>query len=239
VTAPVLELSAVVKDYRGLRPLRIERLSLARGDCTAILGLDRGAAETLVNLITGATLPDTGEVLLFGRATATIQDSREWLALVDRFGIVTDRAVLLDALSVVQNLSLPFTLEIEPPPTDVRDRAAALAIEVGLRREDLERRMADLSPTARFRIRLGRALALDPAILLLEHPTADVDREDVGELARELSRIGERRNAAVLILTSDVDFARTAARTVARVELASGRLVDGGSSGWWRRRRSL
>ena len=105
----------------------------APGEQVAILGLDQHAAEVFVNLITGATLPDQGGVTLFGRSTESISDSAEWLALVDRFGILSERAVLLEALSVVQNIAVPFTLEIEPPPDDVRHRAEALSGRSGAR----------------------------------------------------------------------------------------------------------
>jgi ABC-type transporter Mla maintaining outer membrane lipid asymmetry ATPase subunit MlaF len=239
VTAPVLELFGVLKDYRALRPLRIDRLVLARGDRVAILGLDRPAAESFVNLITGATLPDRGEVVLFGRATPTIQDSSEWLALVDRLGMVSERAVLLDGLSVVQNLALPFTLEIEPPSNDVRARAAALALEAGLQAEDLDRRIADMSGMERLRVRLGRALALDPALLLLEHPTAGVAPADIPRLSRDLRRIVDQRALAALTFTADADFARRTGARVVKLDAASGRLIEAGSTVWFRRRRSL
>ena len=76
---PVIEIAAVSKDYHGLRPLRIEALTLARGEHAAILGMDRPMAETFVNLVTGATLPDRGVVTTFGRPTSSIDDSAEWL----------------------------------------------------------------------------------------------------------------------------------------------------------------
>src|SRR5205807_1268378 len=107
-------------------------LRAAPGDRVAILGLDQVAAEVFINLATGATLPDAGEVRLFGRTTSAITDSADWLATIDRLGIVSDRAVLLDQLTVVQNLAMPFTLDIEPPPDRERARAEALAREVGL-----------------------------------------------------------------------------------------------------------
>jgi ABC-type lipoprotein export system ATPase subunit len=96
------------------------------GEHIAIIGLDQVTAEVFVNLVTGATLPDRGEVRLFGRPTSAIADSADWLAVVDRFGIVSPRAVLLDSLTVVQNLAMPFTLD-EPPAEDIRRRAVALA----------------------------------------------------------------------------------------------------------------
>ena len=121
MTPPVLELSEVAKDYRGLRPPRIARLAVAPDDVVAIVGMDQAAAEVFISLVTGATLPDCGEVRIFGRPSAAISDSPDWLAVVDRFGIVSERAVLLDAFSVVQNLAVPFTLEIEPLREEIRD----------------------------------------------------------------------------------------------------------------------
>src|SRR5947209_4601064 len=129
-------------------------------------------AEVFVNLVTGATLPDNGEVRIFGRPTAAVSDSADWLALVDRFGIVSARAVLLGGLSVIQNLSMPFTLEIEPPPDDVCVRAARLATEVGLAERSWHRPVSELGPTDLARVRLARALAHEPAVLLLEHASA-------------------------------------------------------------------
>ena len=73
-----------------------------------------------MNLVTGASLPDAGSVDVFGHPTSAIADSTEWLAIVDRFGIVSDRAVMLEGLTVLQNLAVPFTLDIEPPSDESR-----------------------------------------------------------------------------------------------------------------------
>jgi ABC-type transporter Mla maintaining outer membrane lipid asymmetry ATPase subunit MlaF len=231
VTAPVLELSDISKDYRGLRPLRIANLAVRPGEHVAILGLDQITAEVFVNLVTGATLPDRGDVRLFGRSTTAIADSADWLAVVDRFGIVSRRAVLLDAFSVVQNLAMPFTLEVEPPPEDIRRRAVALARQVGLADASLDRPVAELGPSGHARVRLGRALALDPAIVIFEHPTAEVPREDVmalGVLCREVS-------AAIIALTADREFADAVAGRCLTLDAATGRL--GERSGWFSRLR--
>lgn len=230
----VLELSAVSKDYRGLRPLRIDQLAVASGDQLAIVGLDRPAAEVFINLMTGATLPDLGDVYVLGRSTSAIKDSIEWLATVDRFGIVSDRAVLLEALSVVQNLAVPFSLDIEPPPDVVRARAVALAREAGLDDGLWDRRVGDLDASARLRVSVARALALDPALLLLEHPTSGVARSDVVPLGRHIRAIGERRRLAVVTLTADQDFAESVATRVLILDPATGRSKERGR-GWLRR----
>src|SRR5258708_24717551 len=136
----------VRKAYSGLRPLRRNDLSIAEGERVALSGLDAGAAEVLVNLVTGASLPDAGEVLVLGTNTASISDGEAWLASLDRFGIVSPRAVLLDAATLLQNLAMPLTLDIEPVPPDVLARVVPLARAAGI--EDQGLRRASAAPPA-------------------------------------------------------------------------------------------
>jgi len=162
--AAAVEITSVSKQYGALRPLRVEQLTLGVDDRIALVGLDQPAAEVFVNLVTGASLPDAGVINVFGRSTLDIVDSSDWLSTLDRFGIVSDRAPLIDALSIVQNLSMPFTLDIEPPSTDIREQATRLAGEAGLGPQTWDRRVGDLDAVERVRIRIARALALNPSI---------------------------------------------------------------------------
>ena len=229
----VLEFAGISKDYHGLRPLRIAGLRVDAADQIAMLGFDQAMAEMFVNLATGATLPDAGEVTVFGRATKSISDSTDWLATVDRFGIVSERAVLLDALTVIQNLAMPFTLEIEPPPDDVRGRAEALAREAGLAEAAWTKPVGELDASGRMRVRLGRAIALDPAILLLEHASATLDRDQVAALAADLRSIAARRGIALVAVTVDAAFAGAVAPRVLTLEPATGKLKEP-RRGWFR-----
>lgn len=223
MTSPVLEIADLSLNYGGLRPLRIGRLLVNGGEQVALLGLDEPMAQVFVNLITGTTLPDRGDVKIFGRSTATITDSSDWLKLVDRFGIVSERAVLLDALTVMQNLAMPFTLEVDQLEEDVATRAAGLAREAGLPEPDWKRPVATLDPAARARVRFGRALALDPAIIVLEHPTASVDRDQINALGGHIRSVAERRGAATVAVTADSAFAGSLADRVLILDAASGR----------------
>ncbi len=236
MTAPVLDLADVSKDFRGLRPLRIERLTVAPGESVAIVGMDQPMAETFVNLVTGAALPDRGEVRAFGRSTADVADSAEWLRLVDRFGIVSDRAVLLEGLTTLQNLAVPFTLEIEPLHEDTHHRVAELAREAGLDENDWGKAVGMLDQATRARIRFARALALDPAVVVLEHSTADVPRESVAPLGEHMRRVVRNRGGALVAITGDSTFATAVADKVLTLEQASGRL-SGQRRGWWSGRR--
>ena len=231
----VLEVTEVVKDYRGLRPLRIHDLTIASGDQVALLGFDQPSAEVFVNLITGATLPDAGRVVVFGRSTESIADGAAWLAVVDRFGIVSERAVLLDHLTVIQNLCMPFTLDVEPPHDEVRTRAERLAAEVGLDELLWTKAAGAIDGTSRLRVRLGRALALDPQLLLLEHASAALDTAAVPGAGVGIRAVAAQRGVALVALTADDAFARAVAARVLTLNPANGRFTDAGRRGWFRR----
>jgi len=234
ITGQILELTDVSKDYRGLRPLRIAGLKVAAGERVAILGLDQITAEVFVNLVTGASLPDRGDVRLFGRSTSAIADSADWLAVVDRFGIVSSRAVLLDTLTVVQNLAMPFTLDVDPLSADMRERAVALAAEVGLSDATRDRPVRELDAGGRFRVRFGRALALDPAVLVFEHPTAELSVLEVADVAARCRDVAVARKTATITLTADRDFGETVASRVLALQPATGRFSG---DGWFSRLR--
>lgn len=215
-------MSAVVKAYGGLRPLRIERLTVVAGEHVAVVGLDAPAAEMFTTLTTGAVLPDAGSIAVLGQSTAGIQSSEQWLSLVDRIGLVTSRAALLDAFTTLQNIAMPLTLDLDPLAPEVRERAMALASDVGVPSDDWQRPAGTLDGHLRTRVRLARALVMDPALVVLEHPTAEIERPDVPHFARDVTDLATRRAVAMLTLTADEDFARLVARRVLHWEAASG-----------------
>jgi len=232
---PLLELSSVIKNYQGLRPLRVASLAIGAHDRVALTGVDQIAAQVLADLITGATLPDAGTVNVFGRTTASLADAAEWLSLIDRIGIVSERAVLLPALTVIQNLAMPFSLDIEPPAPELRSRVEALAAEVGLPVETWDRPVGSLDTASHLRVRLGRALALDPALVLFEHPSATLPREQAKPAAAVIRHVLTARDVASLTLTADHTYAVAVSDTVWTLDAATGRVHEN-RRGWFGRR---
>jgi predicted ABC-type transport system involved in lysophospholipase L1 biosynthesis ATPase subunit len=228
----LLQLRDVTQEYGALRPLRIKALDVRAGQRLGILGLDQGAAEVLVNLLTGSSTPRTGEVRAFGRVTAEIPDSDAWLAALRQYGLLGVRTVLIEQLTVEQNLAIPLTLEVEPLPKPLRAQMRELGAEVGLGAELMEKRPPQLGALDLQRVRLGRALALAPRILLAEHPTASLERADADELARDMSRIVSSRAMAAVYLTADRAFAQQVADEIVMLKPATGELV---SAVGWRR----
>ena len=227
-----LELAGVVKDYRGLRPLRIADLAVESGDRVAIAGLDRAAAEVFVDLVNGALLPDAGVVRVLGRSTADITEGDDWLAWLDAFGILTPRAVLLEGSTLAQNLALPLSLDFDPMPASLRAQVEALAAEVELPAERLDRPIGDLPPVVRLRAHLAKTLALDPKIALLEHPTVSIDAADVRPFAETVRRVAEARRLTLVALTEDAAFADVVATQAYKLNGGTGALT---STRGWRR----
>lgn len=230
--SPLVSLRNVTKDYHALRPLRVAALDVLESQAIALLGFDAAMAEVLVSLITGAALPDSGDVLVEGSPTSAVTDSDTWMTLLERFGLLTDRTVLVDQLTAEQNLAIPFTLDLESADDRVRQRVRALAEEVGLSAAELSAPAAAISPLARMRVRLGRALALGPRIVLAEHPNAALSADDTPVFAADFSRIISRRRVAALVFTADRAFAESVADQVLTLQPATGELRR--ANGWRR-----
>lgn len=206
--APLLEVRGLAKDYQGLRPLRIKSLTVVPGEIVSLNGLDAVAAETFVHLVTGATLPDSGEVALFGQNTRGITDGEAWLKSLDGVGMVTSRGIVVEMFTVVQNIALSYTLDVDPIDPAVWPAVAALAREVGLADASFEVAAGAVTPDAHMRIHLARALALGPRLLIAEHPSAHLPRDTVAAFGADLARLARSRNLALLALTADDDLAK-------------------------------
>ena len=231
---PLIAIEGLEKAAPGLPTLRVRRLVIRAGDRVTIRGVDAGAAEALVHLMTGAALPDTGEVRMAGRRTTDVGTDMEWLTALDRFGIVTERAVLLDGLSRAANLALPMTLDVDPIPDDVRARVGDLARLVGLDEATLDARAVNLTPLDRMRMHLARALAVGPEALLLEHPTAALDPATSRAFGEALRRAADARHLAWVVFADDDAFADAAGGRRGRLDLTTGEWTED-RQGFWRR----
>ena len=151
----------------------------------SISGLDTLGAETFVHLVTGATLPDSGDVSLFGRNTRAITDGEAWLKSLDGVGMITARGILIEAFTVLQNIALSLTLEVDP----IDPRVMPAGRRPGARRRDCRRPVRRAgrekrAPDIKMRVHLARALALEPKLLIAEHPSAALPRESVAGIWR-------------------------------------------------------
>jgi ABC-type transporter Mla maintaining outer membrane lipid asymmetry ATPase subunit MlaF len=231
---PLISVRDVTKSYGGLRPFRLRALDVDAGELVVLNGMDRQSASVLTDLLTGATLPDNadGSVSVHGQATSLLAGQDEWLAFLDRFGLVNDRVVLLDELTVAANLAVPLTLEIDPIPVEVRRAVDALAGEIGLDSTLLDARLHEADPMTRLLVRLGRAVAQNPPILVVEHPTIELTRPiDVRSATATLRRVVDQRRIAAVVALADPRVPPESATRFLSWQAGSGELSE------WRRRR--
>lgn len=231
-SAPIIEMIDVVKDHGGPSPLHITRLVVSADTRMAVSGLDAAEAETVVHLVSGAALPDRGRVLVAGTDTQTITTDTEWLKSLDRFGVVTARAVLLDSLPVAANIALPLTLAIEPMSAETRRDVEALADLVGLDRARLDDPVSAVNPLTRAQLHLARAFAGSPTLILLEHPTAAfAGSEPARTFGRWLEAASNARSVGWVAFSDDQTFIKASGGEARRLDPATG--VLGGSRWRW------
>ncbi len=234
----LVQLTGVVKDYHSLRPLRIQGLQLRTAETIALLGLDAAMSEVLVNLITGAQLPDSGEVRVFGRSTADVTNVDQWVSHLDRFGLISDRAVMVEQLTVEQNLTMPLSLAVEDIDPAIQQQVRRIASEVALGEDQLALRTAGLGAEGLLRLRLGRALALNPSVLLAEHPSATLSRQQAARFAADFARVARGRRMGAIVTTADATFATAVADRVLTLQPASGLLTPAPRWRRWLPRRN-
>jgi putative ABC transport system ATP-binding protein len=204
----LLEITGLKKETRGLRPLRIAQLSVKPGDLLSINGIDAIGGETFVHLVTGAALPDEGVVTMFGQDTRGITDSHAWLKSLDRIGMITSRGILIEMFSVLQNIAMSFTLDVDPIDPRVLPHAGALAREVGIPQDSFDLPAGKIGPEMQIRVHLARALALGPQLVIAEHPTAALPRLTVPAFGADLARVTQSRGLALVAITADDALAK-------------------------------
>ena len=215
----VIKLSAVGHAYAGRSLLSGVDLHLAGGAFHFLTGPSGAGKTTLLRLCYGEIRPSAGRVELFGQDLATM--TRDQLADArQRIGVIHQDCQFLDHLSVAQNVALPFVATGRPVPEgDLRE----LLAWVGLA-DRAEARPPTLSGGERQRAALARAVILQPAVLLADEPTGNVDWEMSQRLLSllvELNRMG----TGVMIATHDLNLIRTAKGMAATRVL---RIADGG-----------
>jgi ABC-type lipoprotein export system ATPase subunit len=178
--------------------------------------------------------------VVLGQRTSDISGGDEWLASLDRFGIVSPRGVLLEAATIEQNLAMPLTLAIDPVPPETAARVVELAEACGIEGAGapgsgqwLRHVTGEAPPAIRARVHLARAVALGPKLLILEHPGADLQPEERVALAERVAAVAEQAGLATLVITADERFAKTSAHRALRLEPSTGALKPL-KKGWFR-----
>ncbi|RPJ84222.1 MAG: ATP-binding cassette domain-containing protein, partial [Acidobacteria bacterium] len=167
---PVIRLSHVTKTFGGHVVLDDLSFEVPRGRAFCLLGRSGTGKSVTLKHIVGLVKPDRGTVEVEGRDVPRLR-RRDLNALRQRIGFLFQNAALFDSISVGENVAFPLRRHTKLSDRDVRERARARLAEVGLDAQ-YDKMPAALSGGMRKRAGLARAMALDPAVLLVDEPSA-------------------------------------------------------------------
>ena len=221
----VLEAEGVVREFREgsstLRVLDDLDLRLKRGECVAIVGASGSGKTTLLQILGGLDRPSAGHVRIEGRDLHAL-DEAERSALRNRtIGFIYQFHHLLPEFSALENVAMPLLVR-RMPTAEAKSRAAALLEEVGLGAR-LTHRPHQLSGGERQRAAVARALVTEPALVLADEPTGNLDGRNAEQVFELMLRLNRERRTTLVVVTHDP---RLAARMDRVLTLTDGRLVD-------------
>jgi phospholipid/cholesterol/gamma-HCH transport system ATP-binding protein len=203
---PAVELRGVTKTFDGRRVLDRVTLAVPAGRSVCILGRSGTGKSLTLKHIVRLIAPDDGQVFIEGRDITRLS-SRELTPIRRRIGFLFQNAALFDSISVGENVAFPLRRHASLDEAELRARVERLLADVGLAGE-YDKMPADLSGGMRKRAGLARAMALDPAILLVDEPSAGLDPITSGEIDALLARLRTHAGTTLIVVTHNIDSAR-------------------------------
>ena len=200
--------------------------SIRKGEVVAIVGRSGSGKSTLLNLVSGIDSPDSGEVAIDGRIVTSMQEPQRTLFRRAHLGFVYQFFNLIPTLDVEENVRLAVELN-GVRGADARRRSAAILTEVGLG-DRLHSAVDRLSGGEQQRVAIARALVHEPAVLLADEPTGNLDEETASQVLRVLLALTRSRATTLIVVTHDRLLARSADRVL---ELREGKLASNEAPG--------
>ncbi|HMA24226.1 MAG TPA: ABC transporter ATP-binding protein [Gemmatimonadaceae bacterium] len=222
-----LRLTGVRKSYGAGTPVEVEvlhgiDLTLRRGEFAALIGPSGSGKTTLLNVIGLLDRPDSGRIEIAGQDASALDDQETTSLRGRAIGFVFQYHHLLPAFTALENVMMPILAARGRADDEMRETAAGLLDRVGLA-PWRDNKASDISGGQQQRVAIARALAMNPALVLADEPSGNLDTQNadaVFDLLREVNAAG---GTTFLIVTHDPRLAQRCDRIV---ELVDGRIVS-------------
>ena len=212
----VIETHDLRKSYGSddlcVQALRGINFRVPKGEFLAIMGPSGSGKSTLLHILGGVEVPTSGQVFLEGTDLASLSDDRRTLIRRERMGFIFQSFNLLPAFTAEENVALPLELG-GVSASEARERAAGMLARVSIyhRRTHIP---SQLSGGEQQRVAIARALVMEPALLLADEPTGNLDSANGQQITHLLRQLVDEHKQTIVMVTHDEGVAAHADRTV-------------------------
>ncbi|MBW2480041.1 MAG: ABC transporter ATP-binding protein [Deltaproteobacteria bacterium] len=221
----IVDCARVTKSYQQgrvtVQALKDVSLQIERGEFLAVAGPSGSGKTTLLNLVGGLDRLDSGNIMVAGQAFETMSQSQLANLRLHKIGFVFQAYNLIPVLSAIENVEYVMLLQ-GLPPRERRAKSRAILDEVGLEGK-YHRRPAELSGGQQQRVAVARAIVSDPAIVLADEPTANLDSKTGQGLLEMMKQMNAEKRITFIFSTHDRMVMEYARRLI---KLKDGHLVD-------------
>ena len=208
-----IQTEELVKSYGPVEVIRGVSIALPKGQFSAIVGKSGSGKSTLLGIISGLEAPDRGRVLLNGTDIFALDDNGMAEARRRQIGIVFQSFNLVPSLSALENVLLPVVFDDKMSKPEYKARAHDLLAQVGMN-DRASHRPGALSGGEQQRVAIARAMINQPAILLADEPTGNLDETTAAGVFDLLTGLCRDIGTTLLMVTHDMDIAAKADRII-------------------------